>query len=146
MNVWKFHLWMNTRVSIMEEERLIIPLTWRRPSAEIYWDVCVCMCVILLFCHHDFPPWRLWARELLFGTQQYMGVDAHTCLMSHSHLQHTRGQAKIDIALPEGSQEVRATLDDKELHQQSLSDVTPKRIFLKKCALHNWRLFQTSNS
>lgn len=67
---------------------------------------------IVMFFLAILPSWFFPARAYELDCSclacSSMEVDAHTCSMSHSHLQHTRGHAKMNIALPEGSQEARA--------------------------------------
>ena len=60
----------------------------------------------LLCDHHDSSLYKLmrWSALLWHGS----GVDAHTCFVIHSQLQHTQGHAKMNIAVPEGSQQARA--------------------------------------
>lgn len=100
---------------------------------DLLWCVCYIAIMILL----QLMSWR-WSCLACSN----IGVDAHTCLMSHSHLQHTRGHAKIDIALPEGSQEVRVksgwqrvasaiterhdSKEDKKMH--TAQGVSPKQV------------------
>ena len=42
---------MNTRVSIMEEQQLIILVTWPQSSAKIYCDIVLCIPIMILFPH-----------------------------------------------------------------------------------------------
>lgn len=72
---------MNTRASIMEKQKLIILVTWPRSSAKIYCDV-------LAILPSWFFPAQAYELESSCLACSCMGVDAHTCLMSHSHLQH----------------------------------------------------------
>lgn len=72
---------INTRVSIMEKQQLIILVTWPRSHAKIYCDV-------LAILPSWFFPSQAYELESSCLACSCMGVDAHTCLMSHSHLQH----------------------------------------------------------